>query len=330
MDDVNMDALSTDESMGSLITGIPAPIRKSFLRVIANLSTAIFDLPLAVLQGKADEIRATNEARVRLIQKSASNFVDGAETPQEYIDKASIKYAAKIAREQVNLDSIALYAANELRSAHTSESDSKEPPDVSVDWLNEFESLGRLKSSDEMRVAFGKILSGEILNPGSFSIKTLRLISQLDNSAAKLFQRFCSLAVSLRTNTQIIDGRVISLSGHAATNSLMKYGLSFNELNLLQEYGLIIADYNSYMPYKACVVDEQDHIQAYCYYQNVKYAFVPIDRPWIDTDLTLYGVSLTNAGKELMDIVPVESNQVYWEDLQAYFRKKRLSMVALP
>jgi addiction module HigA family antidote len=38
-----------------------------------------------------------------------------------------------------------------------------------------------------------------------------------------------------------------SLNGNAASNALRQYGLSFDDLNTLQEYGLIIADYNSWM-----------------------------------------------------------------------------------
>lgn len=119
------------------------------------------------------------------------------------------------------------------------ENNKSQSEDISEDWLNEFENLARLKSSEEMKLVFGKILSGEIIKPGSFSIKTIKLISQLDNQAAKLFQLFCSQTISLSAGGNIYDARVVSINGNAASNSLSQYGLSFDSLNILHEYGLI-------------------------------------------------------------------------------------------
>ena len=121
---------------------------------------------------------------------------------------------------------------------YTSES-SKEAAPISDDWLNAFETEAARMSSAQMQRLFGKILAGEIQRPSSFSIKTIKLMSQLDNQAAALFRQLCSLSVSIRIpNTQMIyDVRVASM-GNAALNSLQQYGLTFDSLNVLQEYAL--------------------------------------------------------------------------------------------
>lgn len=314
------------DSIETAVTGIPAPLRKNFFRALGQLCTAAVDVPVSWLEGMSAEIRATTNARIEIIKKGGTSISEQIDVPKVYVEKASTKYAAKIVREQVNLDHVALNAALEL-SQKTDDGSFKDSKDISEDWLNEFENYARLKSSDDMRAAFGKILSGEIAKPGSFSIKTIRIISQLDNQAAKLFLSLCSHAVSMRVGDKVLDARVISIGGNAASNSLASIGLSFDALNVLHEYGLIISDYNSYMPYSPCIVDDSMKIGAVLKHQNKLYGLVPSEMENYDRELKLHGVALTKAGKELMDVIPLANTDVYTEDLKRHFISKHLNLV---
>lgn len=314
------------DTIESAITGIPAPIRKNFLKAFGQLCTSTVDIPVAWLEGKAAEIRATTDARIQIIKKSGEGIAEQVKVPQEYITKASSKYASKIIKEQINLDDITVNAAKDL-SDKIINVESTSDKEIEEDWLNEFESHARLKSSDDMKLIFGKILSGEILKPGTFSIRTVRLISQLDNRAAKLFQLLCSQTISLRLGNLVIDARVVSINGNAASNTLLEYGLSFDNLNVLHEYGLIISDYNSYMPYTPCIINEKNEVGATFQFYNKQYALMPIDKDKFDKELKLQGVALTKAGKELLDIIPLEEKLNYRKDLFEYFENKHLQVV---
>lgn len=316
------------DTIESVITGVPAPVRKNFIKAFGQLCTAAVDIPVAWLEGKSAEIRTTTEARLQIIRKEGYVISEQLEVPKEYITKASSKFAAKVIKEQLNLDQITLNAANELSNNNQIESN-KETEEISEDWLNEFENLARLKSSEDMKLVFGKILSGEIIKPGSFSIKTIKLISQLDNQAAKLFQIFCSQAISLRAGENIFDARVVSFSGNAASNSLTQFGLSFDALNVLHEYGLIISDYNSYMQYSACIANEQKQVGAILHFQNKNFGLVPTDREKYDKTLQLHGVAFTKAGKELMDIIPLTNSDNYKEALIKFLETKHLNLVEI-
>lgn len=57
--------------------------------------------------------------------------------------------------------------------------------DVEDDWLNIFARLAEDKSSEELQILFGRILSGEIRRPGSFSLRTLQLVSTLTKADAE-------------------------------------------------------------------------------------------------------------------------------------------------
>jgi hypothetical protein len=316
------------DTIETVITGIPAPVRKNFIKAFGQLCTAAIDIPIAWLEGRSAEIRATTEARLQIIRKQGVIISEQLEIPTEYITKASSKFASKVIREQLNLDRITLNAANELSNNKEIESN-KETQEISEDWLNEFENLARLKSSEDMKLVFGKILSGEIIKPGSFSIKTIKLISQLDNQAAKLFQIFCSQAISLRAAGNIFDARVVSFSGSAASNSLNPFGLSFDSLNVLHEYGLIISDYNSYMHYSACIANKQKQVGGILHFQNKNFGLVPSDEVKYDKTLQLHGVALTKAGKELMDIIPLTHADNYKDALIKFLETKHLELVEI-
>jgi hypothetical protein len=310
----------------TLIDGVPVPIKRNFLKALGQLSTAALDIPISWLEGKSGEIRATTQARIQIIKSEGDKFSNQVDIPQAYIDKASEKYASKIIREQINLDDISQKAAKELANENFTNQVHTDK-EISEDWLNEFETNARQMSSEEMKFIFSKILANEAKNPGNFSIRTIRLISQLDNTAAKLFQKLCSCAISMQVGNHIIDTRVVSLDGNAASNSLTKYGFSFDNLNVLQEYGLIISDYNSYMNYMPCVVNEQNSVGLTVKLSNEDFAFLPMDRDKYDKNIKLNGVAFSKSGKELFNIIPNETNTIYKTDLDTYLEKRFLKLV---
>lgn len=312
--------------VSTIIDGVPAPIKRNFLKAIGQLSTAALDIPIAWLEGKSGEIRATTQARIQIIKSEGEKFSEQVDIPQAYIDRASEKYASKIIKEQINLDDISQKAAKELANENFTNQENTEK-EISEDWLNEFETNARQMSSEEMKFIFAKILANEAKSPGNFSIRTIRLISQLDNTAAKLFQKLCSCAISMQVGNHIIDTRVISLEGNAASNSLSKYGFSFDSLNVLQEYGLIISDYNSYMNYLPCVVNEQNSVGLTIKFSNEHFAFLPTDRDKYDKNVKLNGVAFSKSGKELYNIIPKEENAIYKADLETFLEKRFLKLV---
>jgi hypothetical protein len=251
------------DAIWDLITGVPAPIRKNTIKAFARLCTTAVEYPVVRIEAAIAERRAESterlaesRARVKLIETSARQLAKQMQTTPEYARAAAAKFAQKIIRERVNIDEIVHLAADELKSEPVNAAE-PEAAQISEDWLNAFESEAAQMSSEQMQRLFGKILAGEIRRPRSYSIKTLKLMAQVDNRAAALFSLLCSLSISCRVPNSniIIDARVVSM-GNAGQNSLQAYGLGFDALNILQEYGLIISDYNSHMDYRAEIVRE--------------------------------------------------------------------------
>ena len=324
-------ALETvSDAIGDLMTGVPAPIRRNAFKAFAQLCTAAIEVPVAHLEGIVAEKRAETAARVKLISTGASQISDQMDVDPEYARVAVKKFGQKIIRQQVNLDRISETAAEMLHTDTTEGNNTPEDSEkvISDDWLNSFQKEAEQVTSDEMRLLFGKVLAGEIKKPASFSIRTVKLLSQLDNQAAAIFQRFCSMCIAMRIGDQIIDTRVVALGGNAGSNSLQAYGMNFNSLNVLQEYGLIISDYNSWREYEICIANNNAVAVGFSH-QNGIYGLVPLEGRTPSQEYKLYGVMLSTAGQELFKIVetiPVES---YTAALGQFFESQQLMMVQI-
>lgn len=325
----NEELESLSDAASEMITGLPAPIRNNLCKAFNQLCNATLDIPISYLEGKAAEYRAESAARVALIKANEKQISEEMRVHPAYVQAASEKFSRKIVREQLNLDDIVRIASDNIKdNTLNSETLTKNDNTISDDWLNAFEKEAVQKSSDEMKMLFGKILAGEIRNPSSFSIRTLKLLSQLDNQAADLFHRLCSITISQTYGEDVYDARVVSLNGNPAQNSLNNYGLGFDELNILSEYGLIISDYNSYMGYGSQRANT-NLVSLPIKYNNEYYGLFKTDQT-NHKDLRLSGVTFTKSGKELLGIVDITPNDYYTADLITYFKSRKLKFELLP
>jgi len=312
------------------ITGstIPEPIKRNFFKACGQLCTAAVEIPVSYLEGIASERRAETQARIKIIERSASEIAEQMQFDPEYAKAAVKKFGQRVIREQVNLDQITQKAAEALTESVTAPSESFDAsqPQINDDWLNVFEKEAGQKSTDEMQSMFAKVLAGEIQRPSTYSIKSIRLLGSLDQRTAKLFKHFCSMCIILESHGHIFDARVPSLGANAASNGLSKFGISFDALNILQEYGLIISDYNSWMDYSLTFGNETQPVPVPFKFGNSLWGLVRTEESKVN-QFKISGVALTQSGKELTRVVLSELNTDYSVALAQWFETKKISMV---
>jgi hypothetical protein len=68
--------------------------------------------------------------------------------------------------------------------------------EIDDDWLNLFVRLSEDKSSEELQQLFGRILSGEIRRPGSYSLRTVQLMSTISRQDADALSTLLSYALN--------------------------------------------------------------------------------------------------------------------------------------
>lgn len=324
--DISAVAYTAMSTALDIVTGLPEPIREGFFQAAKRLTLAAVEIPAAWLEGRAAEVRAGSEARIANIQAVSKHMAAKMDVPAAYVFAAQEKALQRVVGKQKNLDAVVEVAAKDLvrlsnvnsqpetvASLHQDTSTSR----LSEDWLNSFEEEAAKMSTTEMQLLFGKILAGEINRPGSFSRRTLNLMSHLDNVAAKLFLDLCSMAVAMVSTQGRFDVRVLSLGRDAAANGLSGFGLSFTQLNILQEYGLIISDLNSWNLLAAVMVRDNEYTATLEYLGN-HYALSHTKSPEAGASLRVHGVRLSAAGQELFQIVEPLENKNYTEALFAY------------
>ena len=318
-----------------LDSAIPAPIRKGAFKAFGQLCTALIDVPLGGLRRRDAEKWAETKARVKIIGENADQIAQQMKVPPEYARRAENKFAEKIIREQINLDKTSAIAANELKkekfdsSAEQSAEDGEERV-INDDWLNGFEEEARQKSTEDMQLLFGRILAGEIRKPGTYSIRAVKILGQLDQNVAILFKRLCSLCIVLGDPDVgfALDARVPALGGDANVNALRTYNLAFCDLNILNEYGLITAEYHSSHSYDWSIQNENTQRCFPFWYQGRYWGLCPL-KGWKKNHkrFKLWGVALSRVGRELLCVVDQDPAPRFTEDLKEFFVKQNLRMV---
>ena len=324
----------------------------------------------AYFEGKAAEAQAGSESRIKITERITDQIVENIEVDPEYARRAGHKFAGKIIGEQGNLDKISAIAADELKNEQSDNStnqdtseptneqsdnstnqDTSEPTNeqpanssnpeansgeekvIDDDWLNSFETEARQKSTEDMQLRFGRILAGEIRQPGSYSIKAVKVLGELDKDVAALFKRFCSMCLVSGVlggpdGEFIIDARVSSLGGDPSSSDLSKYGLSFYLLKQLNEYGLIIPAYNLPYDFRMHIKYEDDPVVVPFEYQKRYWILQPLPARRNDQyQFGLLGVPLSFTGRELFRIVDQDPMPKYTEDLKKFFAEQHLSMI---
>lgn len=124
---------------------------------------------------------ASAEAKVDLIRTQTRLDISELE------ERALRRMIKEEGNKQENIESITGKSIPLLKS------DAK-PENISNDWITSFFDKGRLVSDQEMQQIWASMLAEEANNPGTFSKKTVDLVSTLDNYDANLFTKLCAFA----------------------------------------------------------------------------------------------------------------------------------------
>ena len=184
---------------------------------IARLIAGGADIPAAWLQQKAQAIKDKTEAQSLMTKTLAGAAAELVKNDPALVQRAAEAFIAKEIGHQHNRERIALKAIEHLKE--TPDAQTTKPDD---DWLNMFARHAQEASSDRMQELWSKILAGQLRTANSFSLQTLRFVSELDSATAALFEKW---------SAYIIGG---SFLPHPPRG-----GQDFHELMQLEDLGLI-------------------------------------------------------------------------------------------
>lgn len=325
---VDLPALTSEVAgaVQQIAMGLPDPVSRNLWHSLNRLCTAAMDIPVNYLNGISANIRSATESRVRLQNSAANSMVERLHVPDLYVDIASNTYAKKIAGKQGNVNSAVLIATSELSNKDQQTTASSCKP-ITDQWLDHFESEAEKMSTPYMQTLFGKILAGEIRRPGSFSIKAIRVLSELDQETAMDFAHCCSMVIKAKK----LNNEEEYFYAYLQDSENREWGLSQGSFNNLVEAGLIriLPDAKTFPEYiehlKKLKEDERNNFSPLEFYlQNKKWSIklngsVPEKNIFSERFsfqfLRFGGYMLTKVGRELLSIVQISPNKGFIDQL---------------
>ena len=171
------------------------------VRGIAKLVTGTADMGAAWLDAAATKgqqvarnVHEDTEAHAVLKRALAKAAAKHAVGDNELVVRVIDQWAEKQFLKQRNREAVAAAGVDHLQDNGAFPSDTAGPSD---DWMNVFEQIAERANSDALRDILGKVLAGEIREPGAFSFRTLQFMAILDRDLARLTQRARNWATSV-------------------------------------------------------------------------------------------------------------------------------------
>lgn len=168
------------------LIGLPEPIKKSFFQAVGSLLEGLVALPVAKLNQLTQAINDTTAARTRTSAAIAKAVADDIVKDPDLVAVAAEVYLPTTMRKVGNRIKVAQRAAEHL-SETADEADAGRTSAPDENWMNNFMRFAEDASSEELQDMLGRLLAGQILRPGAFSLATLRTLNELDQNLAKDF-----------------------------------------------------------------------------------------------------------------------------------------------
>jgi uncharacterized protein DUF2806 len=279
---------------------IPRLIAGPAGEAISRLIGGVADIPVAWLQQFSQPIKDRTEATHIVNKAIAEATAKLAVSDPEIVGRAVNSLVAKAYRSQKNREAVA-YKTIELLQERADgaerppEDPEGRPASLDEDWLNIFEQYAEQASSERLQEIWARILAGEIRRPQTFSLKTLRFVSELDRDIASTFERYVSSVVSddFIPRPSKLEGEIL------------------NDFLKLQDYGLVTSvegfinknisiDHRGfaflYRKHAVHIKVSQDH--------NVQVPAVLLTKVGREVAKILDPIDSIERAKELVDLVP--------------------------
>lgn len=276
-------------------------------QAISQLIGAGADIPTAKLQQYSQAIRDKTAAKSKVASALADAVSARLATDTDLVDRATQSLLAKEYRRQDNKERIAAKAINYLNDS----TDKSEPATaVDGDWLNVFERYAEDASTERLQDIWARVLSGEIRNPNSFSLKTLHFVSELDTRIASTFERYAA---------KVIDGSFLPLIDGTIDSAVLADLLQLHEYGLVSDYNVAV-EHTITLDGRRVLINYFDH-------------GICLDRGDLSSSGPLTfgipGTTLTQVGREMYSILRPSFDVDVAKSLIASLTKDGLSSIAI-
>ena len=168
--------------------GLHDAIAKSAIGAIHRLIRGAVDYPAALLDSAAQGVRDEQDAKSRITSALADAAIATIPKDPDLGARALAAWLPETVRKQQNREAVAQEAIKSLNDIDGAEHRPSEA-ELDPDWMNAFLRFAEDASSERMRELWGRVLAREVVSRGSFSIRAIRFMAELDADTASAFER---------------------------------------------------------------------------------------------------------------------------------------------
>ena len=177
--------------------------------------------------------------------------------------------------------------------------DDANPDAMEDDWITNFFAKSRIVSDSEMQELWVRLLAGEANSPGTFSRRTVNLLSDLDKGDAELFTRLCGLVWTLETEIEILP---VPLVLDVEAKIYSRNGIDFMTLHNFESLGLLKFDQFANVRFTSSFDSQKPNSPDRCLARYFgKPLLLDLSKD-VDNSLRFGQTFFTNAGEELARI----------------------------
>ena len=243
---------------------------------------------VAEAEAEAERIRAESQIQVTDLHRRALH-----------------RFLEEEAKRQSNIEGITLKALPHL-------TEDSSPQNVEDDWITNFFDKCRIVSDDDMQKLWSRVLAGEANSPGTFSRKTVNLLTDLNKVDAELFVRLCSFC-------WVIAGSYRTLVYNYNHSIYNRRSVDFGTLSHLDDLGFV-----KFNPFVTLYVDNLQEVSTFYYYDKQVELLIP---PEYVSRFYVGHVALTRAGQELVPICESKPIDEFFDYIWNEWKRKGLTPI---
>ncbi len=173
-------------------TGAKAKAKSRLVAAVDRMGGNLVELINTKIERKTSRERSLIEGEAALIDAATKYGVELMGRDPEFAQRALQHQFDQAFAKQSNKDGVLSHMLEDLRRAPIpSDSADHGPIQINEQVMDRLERYSEEASNEQLQEKWGRILATEIRSPGTVSLKTLRLVDELDGNVARIFEQYC-------------------------------------------------------------------------------------------------------------------------------------------
>lgn len=192
------DLAGISKPLTKLIEVISTGIGKASNPILICLNAKALAYKVKELSNAIDQAKGTSSTPLAIEYADETLKIIGNEQQRQHNDpvedffqRIESRTSFQETKKQRNLDSIILNATEEIQHSRDASDQAVDP-----DWIDRFFDKAQHISNVTMQKIWGRILAGETVSPGRFSLRALDILSNLKLEEADLFRKASCYAIA--------------------------------------------------------------------------------------------------------------------------------------